>query len=99
MTEHMVKYFSINILMAIMIEMVATIAMMFVEMNEMENIEFPIVVMINGVEIERGNEDTMTDETVETKNEMIIEKVAGKKVEFEIVGRRILRRRRTTIST
>ena len=99
MTEHMVKYFSINILMAIMIEMVATIAMMFVEMNEMENAEFPIVVMINGVEIERGNEDTMTDETVETKNEMIIDKVAGKNVEFEIVRRRILRRRRTTIST
>ena len=50
-------------------------------MNEMEKIEFPIVMMINGVETERGNEDTMTDETVEMKNEMIIEKVTKKMVE------------------
>ena len=64
-----------------MIEMMAMVAMMFVEMNEKEKIEFPIVMMINGVKTERGNEDTMTDETVETKNEMIIEKVAKKMVE------------------
>ena len=55
-----------------MIEMMAMVAMMFVEMNEKEKIEFPIVMMINGVETERGNEDTMTDETVETK---MVEKV------------------------
>ena len=66
-------------------------------MNEMEKIEFPIVVMINGFKTERGNEDTMTDETVETnevvemaktKNEMIVEKGAEKKVESEIVEKR-----------
>ena len=65
-----------------MIEMMAMVAMMFVEMNEMEKIEFPIVVMINGIETERGNEDTMADEIVEmnavvemakTKNDTIIE--------------------------
>ena len=90
MAEQMVEHiwfemtFKVEIMammIKMMIEMMAVVAMMFVEMNEMENIEFSIVTMINGVEPERGNEDTMTDETVETKNEMIIEKVAKKMVE------------------
>ena len=110
-TEHMVEYFSIQMLMVMTIEMdlpkvienyiemaivMVMIAMLFIEMikeettktmNEVVKIEFPMVAKISDVEIKRGikspiAENTMTNKIIEN---MVIEKVAEKEIENEIV--------------